>query len=135
MAIGDLTISGDGKRGEPGQDGKGYQGHARESGVLGTTPIVTRLISGLNGDDGTTPTEGSDGQIVHVSLGRAGPTSAATRLFVVVDKHEDFCPERFAHSDLKEEFHHDLGAQGRITISASGGVGGRGGSGGSGQGG
>jgi hypothetical protein len=38
MAIGDLKISGDGKRGEDGTDGTGYEGHAREAGVDGTVP-------------------------------------------------------------------------------------------------
>jgi hypothetical protein len=36
MAIGDLKISGDGKRGEDGKDGQGFDGHAREAGVSGT---------------------------------------------------------------------------------------------------
>ena len=39
MAIGDLKISGDGKRGEDGKDGKGFIGHAREDGVNGISPL------------------------------------------------------------------------------------------------
>jgi hypothetical protein len=38
MAIRDLKISGDGKHGEDGNDGAGYEGHAREAGVDGTVP-------------------------------------------------------------------------------------------------
>ena len=35
MALGDLKISGDGRRGDNGVDGKGYEGHARDHGVSG----------------------------------------------------------------------------------------------------
>ena len=37
MAIGDLRISGDGRRGQDGTDGTGYNEHAREPGVDGTS--------------------------------------------------------------------------------------------------
>lgn len=37
MVLGDLRISGDGRRGDEGTDGAGYDGHAREAGVDGTS--------------------------------------------------------------------------------------------------
>ena len=43
MALGDLRIIGDGKRGGDGKDGTGYEGHAREAGVNGIN--VSHFIS------------------------------------------------------------------------------------------
>jgi hypothetical protein len=37
MVLGDLRISGDGRCGDEGTDGAGYNGHAREAGVDGTS--------------------------------------------------------------------------------------------------
>jgi hypothetical protein len=93
------------------------------------------LILGLNGENGTTPTDGGNAQIVHVSLKRVQPGASAPQLVVKVDRHDDQCEESLPHSELQEEFTHDLGNEGTVTISASGGGGGRGGSGGTGQGG
>jgi hypothetical protein len=42
MAIGDLRISGDGRRGQDGTDGTGYNEHAREPGVDGTSPTCEK---------------------------------------------------------------------------------------------
>jgi hypothetical protein len=92
------------------------------------------LIVGKNGEHGTAPTDGEDAQTVHVILKRA-PNSSAGQLIVTVDRHDEQCSEQRPHSDLKEEFSHDLGNSGTILISACGGAGGRGGCGGAGQGG
>jgi hypothetical protein len=93
------------------------------------------LIAGLNGEEGTEPTNGKDAQTVHVSLKRSSSGSSASLIVVTVDKHEGLCTEQQPHSELKEEYFHDLGIEGHITLSACGGAGGRGGSGGGGQGG
>jgi hypothetical protein len=134
MAIGDLKISGDGKPGEDGKDGQGFDGHAREPGVNGKF-YDSSLIVALNGEDGTKPTDGKNAQTVHVSFKRAHPGSSAPLIVVTVDKHDGLCAEPQPHTELKEEFTHDLGTEGNITVSACGGAGGRGGSGGNGQGG
>jgi len=134
MALGDLTISGDGRRGDDGTDGKGFDGHARDPGVVGTEAPIRVLILGLNGEDGTVATDGKHAQTVHVVLKRA-TAAPGIHLVVTVDKHYDECAEIFPHTDLQEEFGHELGIGGVVTISACGGPGGQGGSGGSGQGG
>jgi len=135
MALGDVKISGDGKRGEDGKDGTGYKNQTREFGVHGMTCLAsTLIIIGKHGEHATSPMDGGDAQTVHVFLKRA-PDASATKLIVTVDRHDEQCSERLPHSDLKEEFSHELGSSGTILISAYGGAGGRGGCGGSGQGG
>jgi hypothetical protein len=92
------------------------------------------LMVGKNGERGTEPTDGEDAQTVHVVVKRA-PNASAGQLIVTVDRHDGQCSEQQPHSNLKEEFSHDLGSSGTILISARGGAGGRGGCGGRGQGG
>jgi hypothetical protein len=93
----------------------------------------------LHGENGTVPTNGKNAQTVHVALKRGNndplaPTSL--NLIMTTEKHPDSCLEKTFHNpDYKEEFIHDIGKEGTITISACGGQGGRGGSGGNGQGG
>lgn len=134
MALGDLKVSGDGRRGDDGKDGTGSEGHAREHGVNGMGYCSRCLILGKHGEHATSPTYGADAQTVHVFLKRS-PNSSAGQLIVTVDRHDDQCSERLPHSNLIEEFSHELGGSGTILISACGGAGGRGGCGGSGQGG
>lgn len=134
MALGDLKISGDGNRGDDGKDGTGFEGHARAFGVNGMARLASSLIIGKHGEHATSPTDGGEAQTVHVFLKRASNASAS-KLIVTVDRHDDQCSEQLPHSNLKEEFSHELGNSGTILISAYGGAGGRGGCGGSGQGG
>jgi len=105
--------------------------------VLGVNHCISQyLIIGRDAENGTSPTEGSNGQFVHVCLRRApGQDSNSTHLLVIADKHENTCSEKLPHTLSKEEYHHDLGNQGRIHITTCGGAGGRGGNGGNGEGG
>jgi len=137
MPIGDLKISGDGRRGEDGKDGEGYEGHAREFGVIGIGIFFSScLIVGLNGETATAPTNGGNAQTVHVLLERITDTKPDSHtLAVTVHKHYDPCTEPRSHSEVKDELRHELGTQGTILLSSCGGAGGRGGVGGNGQGG
>jgi len=136
MAHGDLEISGDGKAGEDGRDGYGYNGHAPQFGVNGKHQFF-RADLGMNGEHAKAATNGGNGQTVHVSLSRSGEEVAGHPtgyLVVTVDKHNHQCVIPQPHSKEKEAFIH-LGAGGSVLLSACGGHGGNGGSGGNGQGG
>lgn len=80
--------------------------------------LSSRLTAALNGEDGTAPTDGENAQTVHVSLKRAKDahlgSPPAAHLMVTVDRHDDQCVDLQPHSDLKEEFIHDLGSEGNI---------------------
>ena len=91
----------------------------------------------MHGENGTAATNGKNAQTVHVALKRGdNDTSTSLNLIVTTEKHPDPCLENLFHNpDYKEEFVHDIGKEGIITITACGGQGGRGGSGGNGQGG